>query len=448
MNPNILILVIDSFRSDKFYGPEKTSFTPNIDKLLKNGVYFSQTISSAPASIPAVSSIFTGLYPFQSLELNNNFYNLKKEIPNLISLLKKNRYYTTTTIPNILKLMQLEKIFDDIESYDDKLTLYDGLGDQILNKLEEIDKKSPWLFYLHLNDIHGQAIFHKNFIHPDFKNKKLGKNQYERMISLLDIWIGKFLEKINLDETLVIITSDHGSDVASFDDEMEALSRSAKEKLMVEKTSVIKSGQKISSKLPKFFKPLRKHLSKKYKDKRNEVIEKQINPVIKNIELTQTDPYKKRLLINLLKSATLPYDERFRIPLLFTGYGINNHKIISKQSRSIDIFPTILNILKYENTFKIHGAELDVFSTDAFHEDYAFLDSHKNVEEGIHQSLIGIRTSKFKYFRDKSNENLNVHLYDLKNDPLEIKNISDSNPEKIIEMESIIKKVLSQLNYT
>ena len=80
MNPNILILVIDSFRSDKFYGPEKTSFTPNIDKLLKNGVYFSQTISSAPASIPAVSSIFTGLYPFQSLELNNNFYNLKKEI--------------------------------------------------------------------------------------------------------------------------------------------------------------------------------------------------------------------------------------------------------------------------------------------------------------------------------------------------------------------------------
>ena len=175
MNPNILILVIDSFRSDKFYGPEKTSFTPNIDKLLKNGVYFSQTISSAPASIPAVSSIFTGLYPFQSLELNNNFYNLKKEIPNLISLLKKNRYYTTTTIPNILKLMQLEKIFDDIESYDDKLTLYDGLGDQILNKLEEIDKKSPWLFYLHLNDIHGQAIFHKNFIHPDFKNKKLEK---------------------------------------------------------------------------------------------------------------------------------------------------------------------------------------------------------------------------------------------------------------------------------
>ena len=447
MNPNLLILVIDSFRSDKFYGPQKTSLTPNIDKLLERGVYFSQTISSAPASIPAVSSIFTGIYPFQSLELNDNFYALKNGIPNLISLLKKNRYHTTTTIPNILKLMQLEKIFDEIESYDDKLTLYDGLGEQLLDKFEGLKKKSPWLFYLHLNDIHGQAIFHKNFVHPDFTNKKIGKNQYERMVSLLDIWIGKFLEKINLDETLVIITSDHGSDVASFDDDMETISRTAKEKLVVEKNSVIKSGQKISSKLPKFFKPLRKTLSKKYKNKRNNIIEKQIHPILKEIELTQKDPYKKRLLINLLKSATLPYDERFRIPLLFTGYGINNHKIISKQIRSVDIFPTILMILKYEHTFKIHGKKLDIFSTDTLQEEFAFLDSHKNVEEGITQSLIGIRTSEFKYFRDKLNEKLDVHLYDLKNDPLEIKNISGTNPLKVAEMELIIKKVLNQLYY-
>ena len=67
--PNILFLVIDSFRADKFFGDKKTSITPNLDKLICNGVYFSQMVSSAPSSLPAVSSILTGRYPFSILEL-------------------------------------------------------------------------------------------------------------------------------------------------------------------------------------------------------------------------------------------------------------------------------------------------------------------------------------------------------------------------------------------
>ena len=43
--PNIFFLLIDSFRSDKFYGNAKTSITPNLDSLIKDGVYFTQTIN-------------------------------------------------------------------------------------------------------------------------------------------------------------------------------------------------------------------------------------------------------------------------------------------------------------------------------------------------------------------------------------------------------------------
>ena len=78
--PNILLLVIDSFRADKFFGVTKTSITPNLDKLTNEGVYFSQAISSAPASLPAISSIMTGLYPFSTLSLQNKVYNLKENI--------------------------------------------------------------------------------------------------------------------------------------------------------------------------------------------------------------------------------------------------------------------------------------------------------------------------------------------------------------------------------
>ena len=46
MRPNILFIVFDSLRADKFFGKEKNSSTPNFDKLIKSGVYFKQAISS------------------------------------------------------------------------------------------------------------------------------------------------------------------------------------------------------------------------------------------------------------------------------------------------------------------------------------------------------------------------------------------------------------------
>ena len=54
MKPNILFLVLDGLRADRCYGEKKSSITPNIDKLIQNGIYFNQTISSGICSTPAV----------------------------------------------------------------------------------------------------------------------------------------------------------------------------------------------------------------------------------------------------------------------------------------------------------------------------------------------------------------------------------------------------------
>lgn len=444
MKPNILFLVIDSFRADKCYGDKKTSITPNIDHLIEKGVYFSQMISSAPASIPAVSSILTGLFPFKSLSLENDVYNLRKDVSNIIEILKNSGYETIATIPNILKLMNLDYIFNEINSYDDQSTLYDGIGEKILEQFINLNNDKPWAYYLHLNDIHGQAIFHKDFFHEDFNDVKLGTNQYERMVSLMDPWIGKILKNINFSNTLIILTADHGSDVASFDSEMEKISKSAKEKLEVKKNFSIKTGQKITSKLPKFFEPLRRNLSKKYRAKRTLVVEKQISPILDKIESEEQDQYKKRLLKNMLKASSLPFDEKFRIPLIFSGYGVDSHHIISQQIRSVDIFPTVLDILGIENNYHIHGKSLiNYFSGKTTFEEPAYIESHKNVNEGINKNLIGIRTSKFKYFRNKDEPSKDIHLYNLESDPLEIKNIANDDKKTISSMESLIKKIQS-----
>lgn len=55
--PNILFLVLDSFRADKCVGENKTAITQNIDSLIKNGIYFQQNISSAFSTLLSTSSI-------------------------------------------------------------------------------------------------------------------------------------------------------------------------------------------------------------------------------------------------------------------------------------------------------------------------------------------------------------------------------------------------------
>ena len=61
--PNILFLIVDSFRADKFFGKDRTCKTPNIDNLVKNGAYFQQSISASDATILNWAAIFSGLFP-------------------------------------------------------------------------------------------------------------------------------------------------------------------------------------------------------------------------------------------------------------------------------------------------------------------------------------------------------------------------------------------------
>ena len=443
--PNILLLVIDSFRADKFFGEKKTSVTPTLDRLTNMGLYFSQAVSSAPSSLPAISSVLTGLYPFSSLSLQNKVYNLKDQIPTIGQKLYTEGYTNYATIPKILTLMNLDNTFkNNIEFYADNLTLYDGVGERILERFDEINSEQPWFYYIHLNDIHGQAIFHNDIIPEGFDDKRNGNNQYERMVSLMDKWLEMIFKKVNLDNTLVIITADHSSDVGIFDEELEKLYQKTRESRIVKKSNMIKLGQKIFSKTPDTFKPLRAKLSEKYREKRDLIIEKRGDPMLKEIENAEENGYRKRVMRNIVRGTAQVYDDRFRIPLLFCGYGIKENKIITQQVRSIDIYPTIFDVLGLKINDRIDGSSLLPLAKGmSVKENPAILESRINVEEGVTSNTIGIRTSKYKYFRNIDDHKKDVTLFDLENDPLEEKNIQQLEKEIILEMENILKYNLS-----
>ena len=74
----------------------------------------------------------------------------------------------------------------------------------------------PWVFYCHLMDLKDPTVSTKNF-----DDKRFGKAAYDKNLSALDVWIGKFLECIDLTNTLFVITADHGEYVTSSSNNLE-----------------------------------------------------------------------------------------------------------------------------------------------------------------------------------------------------------------------------------
>ena len=119
MKPNILLIVIDSFNAKNFFGETKTSVTPTIDYLIKNGCYFNKAITVAPTTIPSISSIFTGLYPSQSVKKIGKTLKINDNVENYIEKLRNHGYNTHAIVPKIISLANLKSIFhENIEEFD------------------------------------------------------------------------------------------------------------------------------------------------------------------------------------------------------------------------------------------------------------------------------------------------------------------------------------------
>ena len=82
---------------------------------------------------------------------------------------------------------------------------------EILKILNSIKLKKPWFYFIHLLDISALRLESSPFGIPEFLDKEFGDTPHDRMMSSIDYGIGKILEKIELEETIVVITSDHGS---------------------------------------------------------------------------------------------------------------------------------------------------------------------------------------------------------------------------------------------
>ena len=423
--PNILFIVIDSLRADKVFGKNKTSKIPNIESLIKNGVYFEQAICSTPATGVSVSSIFTGLYPFKIGMGSEKYQKFNPKIRSCIQILKENDYNTYATSPEITNDLGVTHDFENPDkSYNNYFSLFAGLGNQIIQKISANYLKKPWFFYVHIFDLHKPVIVPKKF-----DDEKFGLSQYERMLSATDFWIGKILEKINLSNTLVIFTADHGEYIPfiKHEDKIINLEASATEKNL----------WKWGNKIPQNLSPIKRKLAGLIRTTRNQ---------IKNTKLDHSSfsEYEKRVLLHQRQGNVSDlYDDLIRVPLIFSGYGITSNSIISRQTSHVDIFPTILDIIGIESQEQVDGKSLlPIINGKKLRDSFVYIESSPGIGKGK-DKVIGIRSSNFKYFRDLNNTGRVLHLYDLKNDSLEENNIANKSKSVLKNLEEELLKIRS-----
>lgn len=263
-SPNVLFIVLDAVRADHLscYGYQLET-TPNIDRLSREGALFLHAFSAAPWTLPSHASMFTGLFPAQHQADWGHVY-LDRRFPTLAGCLRDDGYRTVGFAENVfvsrnfglaggfeeffetwrrpLIVRALAKIASRGLGYRDRLDCPRrsiGLFERWLRNNR--DRERPFFAFINFMSAHLPRYPRPGFGRRDWPADSLKRIQpvnllperfyvprfrlndadlavmadvYDSDISYLDSQVGQLVafltEEGILDNTVLIVTSDHG----------------------------------------------------------------------------------------------------------------------------------------------------------------------------------------------------------------------------------------------
>jgi arylsulfatase A-like enzyme/tetratricopeptide (TPR) repeat protein len=223
--PNVVLISLDTTRADHLgcYG-DSGARTPSTDALARHGVLFSEAATVAPLTLPAHSSIMTGLYPtYHGVRLNGNTA-LGPAQTTLAEVLSREGYQTGAFIGAFVLdgRWGLNQGFGD---YDDQFDLsrfkhldlaaVQRPGDQVMDaalRWLEGHKGGPFFAWVHLYDAHSPYEPPEPFL-SEFRPRGPA-GLYDGEIAFADQQVGRcvsWLQKAGLDRrTILVVVGDHG----------------------------------------------------------------------------------------------------------------------------------------------------------------------------------------------------------------------------------------------
>jgi len=215
---NVIFFSPDTVRRDHLscYGYHRKT-TPNLDRLTKEGVLFTDHVANSGWTLPQYITMHTGLYPLtHRMTLLKHNPPLSPKISTIAEILKEHGYATkgfSSSNGYLHPQLGYGRGFDDY---------FWGLGynqatsritREVINWLDENGKEKKFFIFIHDNDTH------EPFSPPEPFDTMWGEeyiDKYDGEISHVDHYFGKILDKIeelNIKEkTLIVYTSDHGTE--------------------------------------------------------------------------------------------------------------------------------------------------------------------------------------------------------------------------------------------
>ncbi len=217
---NLILLSLDTTRSDRFscYGHPGNS-TPHLDRLAAEGILFENAFTPVPITLPAHTTMLTGLYPHQHGVRNNGSYVLAASQISLAELLQE-RGYQTGAVLGAFPVDHRFGLAQGFDFYDDNFRLSSkGREDQFTQRLATevttlalnwIDQQrdTPFFLWAHYFDPHAP------YTAPEPFRLRFPDDPYTAEIAYMDAEIGRLIDGLAaqglLEHTVILVAGDHG----------------------------------------------------------------------------------------------------------------------------------------------------------------------------------------------------------------------------------------------
>ncbi|HEX4822912.1 MAG TPA: sulfatase-like hydrolase/transferase [Candidatus Polarisedimenticolaceae bacterium] len=214
--PSVVLVTLDTTRADHLgcYGSTR-ALTPNIDAIARSGVRFENALSPVPLTLPAHTSLLTGLVPRRHGVRDNAGFKLDAKVPLLTERLKSAGYETAAFVSAAV-LDRAGGLARGFTTYDDGVRIGDKLAfnyeeraasqtmEAVLPRLAEL--KAPFFLWVHFYDPHLP------YVPPKPYAARFKEQPYDGEIAFMDAQLGRLMDALKRKGTplVVAVAGDHG----------------------------------------------------------------------------------------------------------------------------------------------------------------------------------------------------------------------------------------------
>ena len=410
MQPNVLVVLVDSLRADRCWPSERECRTPVLDEFSASATLFPKAFSTASMTTVSVASLLTGTYPIVHGVHSLSGRRLRPDLETLAEVFAQNGYHTWAEVTGPLESMTgLDRGFDDYRHRNYRDWLDTSFASSLVAHFKS--ERRPWFGFVHLWEIH----YPRRVVGPYNRRSRYGRSLYDRAVSSLDSQLGPVLRTLD-DDPVVVLTGDHG----------EFLSTSRRAELATRLKAVTPW---LKKRLP-LAKKLRRHLV----------------PLLMG-GATGSSRGENEVYRAWLGHGFHVYDPLVHVPLVMRGGVFPAGQEVPDLVSHVDVFPTLVSALGLESEGSMVRSGVNLMPL--------VQGSGRIDREGVYlqasgarrmsrpeQWLAGVRSPRYKYVRGLFNDTLPEELYDLENDPGEQANVAGSLPTQAAEMRRLLTSII------